>query len=230
VDIAKEGADIILTRKSLTSIIAGISEGRRTFSNTTKYILNTISANIGNMATLAIISPFLPFLPLLPSQILLTNLVSDGPLLAISTDRVDEEELKRPRNWDIGFIGRFSMFFGGISSLFDFITIGFLLFSLGANAAIFRTAWFVESTLSEIFVTFSIRTKKKFFRSRPGGILVFSSLIFALVAVFVTYPPLNTFFDFVGMSSEVLIRIIAIVAGYFTVVEIVKHAFYKKFS
>lgn len=230
VDVAKEAADIILTKKSLSSILEGVEEGRRTFHNTTKYILNTVSANIGNMTTLAIISPFLPFLPLLPPQILLTNLVSDGPLLAISTDRVDAEELKKPKNWDIRFIGRFSAFFGGISSIFDFITIIFLMFFIGASATLFRTAWFIESTLSEILVTFSIRTRKRFFKSRPGGILVVSSLLFALIAILVTYPPTDVFFEFIPMSFGLLIRIIAIVIGYCAVVEFAKHVFYRHFG
>ncbi|MFH7882598.1 MAG: magnesium-translocating P-type ATPase, partial [Candidatus Aenigmatarchaeota archaeon] len=122
-DVAKEAADIILTRKSLRIISEGVIEGRKTFANTGKYIMNTVSANLGNMTTLALISSFLNFLPLLPSQILLINLLTDGPLLSISTDSVDEDELKKPKKWNLKFLRNFSFFFGGISSFFDFLTI-----------------------------------------------------------------------------------------------------------
>jgi Mg2+-importing ATPase len=228
VDIAKEAADVILTQPSLDIISAGIIEGRTTFSNTTKYILNTISANVGNMATVAIISVMLNFLPMLPIQILLTNLISDGPLLSISTDRVDEEELARPRNWDIRQIGRFARFFGGISSVFDFVTMGLVLILVGSDITLFRTCWFIESTLSEIIVTFAIRTKKSFYRSMPSRILLVSSIIFGLVTVLLPYSPLNTIFEFSPPSLLILSLIFGILLLYFVVVEIVKHFFHEE--
>lgn len=243
VDIAKESADIILTRKSLSSILAGIVEGRKTFGNTTKYILNTISANIGNMSTLALVSPFLGFLPMLPPQILLTNLVSDGPLLAISTDKVDDEELKNPKNWNIKFIRNFSAFFGSISSIFDLVTMFLLLYLIvwpnwafltpperTARIALFQTGWFIESALSEIFVTFAIRTRKRFFRSRPGKILVLTSILFAFLTLFIVYSPLGSFFSFAQLELSFLAIIAAILLTYFSVVEILKFLFYRKFS
>jgi Mg2+-importing ATPase len=228
VDIAKEAADIILTQPSLDIISGGIIEGRITFSNTTKYILNTISANVGNMATLAIISVMLNFLPMLPIQVLLTNLISDGPLLSISTDRVDEEELVKPRNWDIKLISSFAKFFGGISSVFDFITIGLILILVGSNTALFRTCWFIESTLSEIIVTFSIRTKMRFYRSRPSRILLVSSVVFGLLTVLLPYSQFNTVFEFYPPTPFLLSLIFGILLLYFVVVELVKHFFHKK--
>jgi Mg2+-importing ATPase len=228
VDIAKEAADIILTQPSLDIISGGIIEGRTTFSNTTKYILNTISANVGNMATLAIISVVLNFLPMLPIQVLLTNLISDGPLLSISTDKVDEGELTRPRNWDIKLIGRFARFFGGISSVFDFVTISLTLILVGSNIALFRTCWFIESTLSEIIVTFAIRTRMRFYKSMPSKILLLSSVVFGLLTVLLPYSPLSTVFEFFPPTPFLLSLIFGILLLYFIVVEIMKHFFHEK--
>jgi len=228
VDIAKEAADIILTQPSLEIISEGITEGRTTFSNTTKYILNTISANLGNMTTLAIISVVLNFLPMLPFQVLMTNLVSDGPLLSISTDRVDEEELHKPRNWNMQLISRFSVFFGGISSVFDFVTIGLMLSLVGGNLAMFRTGWFIESTLSEILVTFAIRTRSRFYRSKPSRILILASVVCGLLTVVLAYPPFSAFFEFYPLDLSLLLTIFGILLLYFTVVETVKHVFFRK--
>jgi Mg2+-importing ATPase len=228
VDIAKEAADIILTQPSLEIITAGIIEGRTTFSNTTKYILNTISANVGNMVTLAIVSVMLDFLPMLPLQILLTNLISDGPLLSISTDKVDEGELEKPRNWNLKLIGRFARFFGGISSVFDFVTIVLTLILVGSNIALFRTCWFIESTLSEIMITFAIRTRKRFYKSMPSKILLLSSLIFGLLTVFLPYSPLNSVFEFYPPTPFLLSTIFGILLLYFMVVELVKPLFHEK--
>ena len=230
VDIAKEAADIILTQPSLDIISAGIIEGRTTFSNTTKYILNTISANVGNMATLAIISVVLNFLPMLPIQVLLTNLISDGPLLSISTDKVDQGELTRPRNWNIKLIGRFARFFGGISSVFDFVTIILTLILVGSNIALFRTCWFIESTLSEIIVTFAIRTKMRFYKSMPSKTLLLSSVVFGLLTVLLPYTQLNAVFEFYPPTPLLLSVIFGILLLYFTVVEAVKHYFHEKGS
>jgi P-type Mg2+ transporter len=230
VDIAKEAADIILTQPSLEIITAGIIEGRTTFSNTTKYILNTISANVGNMVTLAIVSVMLNFLPMLPLQILLTNLISDGPLLSISTDKVDEGELTKPRNWNLKLIGRFARFFGGISSVFDFVTIILTLVLVGSNIALFRTCWFIESTLSEIMITFAIRTRKRFYKSMPSKILLLSSLVFALLTVLLPYSPLSSVFEFYPPTPFLLSIIFGVLLLYFTVVEIVKPFFHEKAS
>jgi len=240
-DVAKESADIILTRKSLKILVEGIKEGRKTFSNTTKYILNTISANIGNMTTLALISPILNFLPLLPSQVLLTNLITDGVLLSISTDRVDEDEMKKPKRFNIKFIRNFSLFFGGISSMFDFITIFLILLLLQASFSpslislppekqvILRTCWFLECVLSEIFVTFAIRTKKRFYKSKPGEILILTSLIFSLLTFVLIYSPLSSILEFVAIDYFFLNLVFLILICYFGIVEISKSIFFKKF-
>ncbi|MEM5883010.1 MAG: magnesium-translocating P-type ATPase [Candidatus Aenigmatarchaeota archaeon] len=228
VDVAKEGSDIILTRKSLKVILDGIVEGRKTFGNTTKYILNTLSANLGNMTSLAIVSPFLNFFPMLPSQILLTNLISDGPLLSISTDKVDEEELKMPKHWNLDFIGKFCGFFGFISSIFDFATMSLLLL-FGTSVALFRTGWFLESVFSEILITFAIRTRKRFYKSKPSEILILSSLVFGLVTLIIIYSPLGVFFEFVYLNLFFLSLIVTILLAYFIIVEFTKQIIYRKF-
>ena len=148
VDVAKEAADIVLLEKDLKVLVKGVQEGRTTFANTLKYVFMATSANFGNMFSMAGASLFLPFLPLLPKQILLTNLLTDLPEMAIATDSVDNELLKEPRRWDIRFIRKFMITFGIVSSLFDYLTFGALLFLLHANVAHFRTGWFMESVIS----------------------------------------------------------------------------------
>jgi Mg2+-importing ATPase len=221
-DVAKDAADIVLTHKSLRVIADGIEEGRKTFSNVIKYILNTISANIGNMTTLGIISLFLKFLPLLPVQILLANFISDAPLLTISTDNVDKEELSKPKRWNIRNIEKFTLTFGGISSIFDFTTIFILVYFLAANAALFRTGWFLESVLSEIIITFAIRTRKRFYKSKPGKLLLVTSIITGLLTVWLIFSPFGYLFEFVPLVNWLLIAIGLILMAYFAMVEILK--------
>lgn len=230
VDIAKEAADLVMTESSLEILRGGIVEGRTTFGNTTKYILNTVSANLGNMISLAIVSIIFNFLPMLPFQILLTNLISDGPLLSISTDRVDEEELSKPKNWNMRLISRFTIFFGAISSIFDFTTMILLSIVMGGNLPLFWAGWFIESTLSEILVTFSIRTKKRFFRSRPSKMLLGMSIICSLLTLLLVYSPLNTFFEFHPPNFIILLVIFGELALYFMTVELIKNYFHRKYS
>jgi Mg2+-importing ATPase len=227
-DVAKDSADIILTHKSLKVIADGIEEGRKTFSNVTKYILNTISANIGNMTTLGIISLFLNFLPLLPVQILLTNFLSDMPLLTISTDNVDKEELTKPKKWNIRYIEKFALTFGGISSIFDFTTIFILIYVLAANAELFRTGWFLESVLSEIIITFAIRTRKRFYKSRPGKLLLFTSVFTSILTIWLIFSPFGYLFEFVPLVYWLLPVIGLILIAYFALVEILKSRFENK--
>jgi Mg2+-importing ATPase len=229
--IAKSSADIILLRKSLRVLAHGITEGRKTFANITKYILNTISANYGNMFTVAFSSLFLKFIPLLPSQILLNNLVSDIPMLTVSTDRVDEDSLKRPRRWDMPFISRFMVVFGLISSVFDLMLILVLLFALKASTGLFRTAWFIESLFSELAITFSIRTRLIFVKSRPSGALLFSSFFCGFASLALIFSDVgHSWFEFERVPPAILGFIAGVIALYFVAVEVVKKVFFKRFG
>ncbi len=228
VQVAKEAASIILLKKSLDVIADGVTEGRKAFGNMIKYIRNTISGNLGNMLTLAVASLFLPFIPLLPSQILLNNLLSDAPLITISTDNLDEEDLRKPKKWDIQSIARFALFFGLISSIFDFVTISSLIYLLNADPALFRTGWFIESVLSEILVMFSIRTKRRFYKSRPSRLLTATSILVASIALIIVYSPFGVLFEFVQPPLWFLSIIFGILACYFLIVEAVKHLFFKR--
>ena len=230
VQVAKEASSIILLEKSLGAIADGVTEGRKAFGNMIKYIMNTVSGNLGNMFTLALGSLFLPFIPLLPSQILLTNLLTDAPLLTISTDNLDEEDLRAPKKWNITLIARFALFFGVISSIFDFVTISCLIYLLHAGPELFRTGWFIESVLSEILVTFSIRTRRRFYESRPSNLMIAASLIMALVTLIFVYSPLGLFLEFVQLPLWFLGLIFGILGCYFLLVEGLKHIFFSRYE
>jgi Mg2+-importing ATPase len=228
--VAKEASSIILLEKSLGVIADGVTEGRKVFGNMTKYVMNTISANFGNMFTLAIGSLFLPFIPLLPSQILLANLLSDAPLLTISTDNLDDESLRHPRRWNISTIAKFALYFGIISSIFDFVTITALVYLLHAGPELFRTGWFIESVISEIIVTFAIRTRKRFYKSKPSKLLTTSSITVIVAALLLVYSPIAPIFQFIPPPLWFLALILGIVAGYFLLVETLKHLFFRRYE
>jgi len=230
VQVAKEASSIILLEKSLGAVADGVAEGRKAFSNMIKYIMNTISANLGNMFTLALGSLFLPFIPLLPSQILLTNLLSDAPLLTISTDNLDEEGLRKPKKWNIRLIAKFALFFGLISSIFDFATISSLIYLLNAGPELFRTGWFIESVISEILVTFSIRTRRRFYKSRPSNLMITASIIMALATLAIVYSPIGLLLEFVQPPLWFLGLILGILGCYFFLVEGLKHLFFSRYE
>jgi Mg2+-importing ATPase len=230
-DVAKEAADIILLEKSLKVVADGIIAGRRTFANITKYVLNTVSANFGNMSTVALTSMFLWFIPLLPSQILLNNLLSDGPLLTIASDNVDPMLLQRPRRWNIPVIARFMVGFGLLSAVFDLILIVVLLEVYRVGVPIFRTAWFVESACSEVLVTFAIRTHLPFYRSRPASLLLGSSAVAALVAFSLPFTRFGQqSFQFAPIPSSVALLVLGILVAYFLAVELAKAPFFRIFE
>ncbi|PTE06982.1 magnesium-translocating P-type ATPase [Mesorhizobium helmanticense] len=226
VDVAREAADIILLKQDLGVLVRGVDDGRKTFANTMKYISITTSANFGNMISMAVASLFLPFLPLLAAQILLNNFLSDIPSLAIASDNVDPEQLRRPRRWDIGFVRRFMIGFGLVSSLFDFATFAFLLFLAHATAATFQTAWFVESLLTELAIVLIVRTHKAFWKSRPSPLLAWLTLAVAVVAIVIPYIPFAARFGFVPLPLPVLVGLVAITAAYLFASEVTKRWFF----
>jgi Mg2+-importing ATPase len=229
VDVARDAADFVLLERSLDVIRRGIEEGRKTFANTLKYVLITTSANLGNMVSMAVASLFMPFLPLLAGQILLNNFLSDIPAVGLADDNVDGEEIDRPRRWNMRFIGGFMIVFGLVSALFDFVTFGALRFVFDAGAGLFRTAWFAESLLTELVVALVIRTRRPFYRSRPGTLLIAATAAMVVVTFGIVVTPLATFVGFVPLSAPVLFAIAVVTLLYVGAVEVAKRGFYGRF-
>jgi len=228
VDVAKEAADFVLLKQDLDVLRQGIEEGRRTFANTMKYIFTTVSANFGNMFSMAILSPFLPFLPLLPKQILLNNFLSDIPAMTIATDAVDPELVDRPRRWDIKFIRNFMITFGLVSSVFDFATFGILIYVLKVAEEQFRTGWFVESLLTELFILLILRTRRPFFKSKPGRYMWISTLLVGLIALALPYVSTAELFGFVPLPPTTMLVLIVITVTYAAANELAKKTFFAR--
>jgi Mg2+-importing ATPase len=228
VDVAKEAADFVLLRHDLGVLRAGIEEGRRTFANTLKYIFTTTSANFGNMLSMAGASLFLPFLPLLAKQILLNNFMSDFPAMGIAGDNVDEDMVARPHRWNIRFIRDFMIIFGLVSSVFDYATFGLLLLVVRATEQQFQTGWFIESLLTELVIALVVRTRRPFFRSRPGKLLWTSTLAVSLVTLAVPYLPFGQFLGFTPLPAWVMVALVALTGMYVVAAEIAKKFFYAR--
>ncbi|MGE3074188.1 MAG: magnesium-translocating P-type ATPase [Dehalococcoidia bacterium] len=222
VDVAKQAAAIVLLDKSLSVVADGVVLGRRTFANTLKYIRVTVSANFGNVLSIAAATAFLPFLPLFPRQILLLNFLSDIPAVTLSNDSVDEEQLQRPSAWDVKAIRNFMIVFGLVSSTFDLATFGFLRNVLDADAPLFRSAWFVESTLTELAVLLVLRTHRPFYRSSPAKALLWTSIGVAVLTFAIPFSPLNDALGMVHLPLEATIALIALTAVYILANEFVK--------
>ncbi|NVO18834.1 MAG: magnesium-translocating P-type ATPase [Bacteroidetes bacterium] len=227
-DVAKDAADIVLLDKDLGVLIEGVKEGRTTFANTLKYVFMATSANFGNMFSMAGVSLFIPFLPLLPKQILLTNLMTDFPEMTIATDNVDNEMIDHPRRWDIKAIRKFMITFGLVSSVFDYLTFGLLLIILRANESQFRTGWFLESVISASMIVLVIRSRKPFFRSRPGKYLLFTTLGIAILTIVLPFTFLGSLFGFSPLSFITYLALFLVVVVYIAAAEITKKIFYKK--
>ena len=226
VDVAKDAADIVLLDKDLAVLVQGVREGRVTFANTLKYVFMATSANFGNMFSMAGASLFLPFLPLLPKQILLTNLLTDIPEMTIATDRVDHELTEQPRRWDVAFIRKFMLTFGFISSVFDYLTFAVLLWILHASTEQFRTGWFIESVISASAIVLVIRTRRPFFTSRPGRVLVLATAAVIAMTLLIPYTPIAAHLGLTPVPPLFLLFLAIILIGYVLTAEAVKHRFY----
>lgn len=248
VDIAKESADIILLEKDLMILEEGILSGRETFGNIMKYIKATASSNFGNMFSVLVASMFLPFLPMFPIQILFLNLIYDISCMSIPWDKMDSEYLKTPKKWDATSIGKFMVWFGPTSSIFDITTYLLMYFvicpavvggnfhTLSANQqivfiALFHAGWFVESLWSQTLVLHALRTPKvPFLQSNASFIM---TTITSLGIVFGTLLPFTSFgekLDLAPLPSDYWIWLVITMIGYLGLVTIVKHIYMKKFK
>lgn len=227
VDVAREASDFVLLRKELRLICDGIDEGRRTFANTMKYVLSTTSANFGNMISMGVISAFLPFIPLLPSQVLLNNFLSDIPAAALSGDRVDRQWVARPHRFDTTFIRNYMILFGLISVCFDVLLFAILLWGISLNTDQFRTAWFIESLLTELAVLLVIRSVLPFHQSRPSAMLLWLTVAIAGLALLLPYMAIGQVFSLVPLPGWLIAGIIAITVIYALTVEVVKRRMFR---
>ena len=188
------------------------------------------SSDFGNMISIASASLFLPFLPMLPAQIFLNDLLYDVTQFSISSDQVDEAYLKKPKKWDVGFIKKFMLIFGLISSLFDFLAFFLFLHFFHFSSSLFQTGWFVESITTQTLIVLSIRTITfPFFKSKPSKYLFAAILLIVGLAWFLPLSPIARNFSFSAPPLSLYLLIIPIVIVYFTLVELTKRWFYKKY-
>ncbi len=230
VDVAKEAADIVLLEKDLSVLVDGVRLGRMTFVNTMKYVFVTTSANFGNMFSMAGASLFLPFLPLLPKQILLNNFLTDFPAMTIATDKVDEEMLEKPQRWDIHFVRNFMILFGLVSSIFDFLTFGLLMFVLKASPDQFRTGWFLQSVFTELLILPVIRTKRPFFKSLPSKALWGSTVLIFAITLMLPYVLPERILGLIPLPLSWVFLFLGVSVLYVIVSEITKKFFYSRSS
>ena len=228
VDVAKEAADVVLLEKDLAVLNAGITEGRRTFLNTLKYIYTNTSATFGNMFSMAGASLILPFLPMLPQQILMTNFLTDFPYMAVASDNVDEDELKIPQKWNLKQLKNFMIVFGLHSSVFDYLTFYALYKLFKADADMFHTGWFIESICTELLILFVVRTHKSLLKSMPGKLLITLSILGLALTVALPFTPFAKELGFVVPPFKLLGIIVGILTLYVVTADMIKVLFFRK--
>lgn len=232
VEIAKETANIVLLEKNLLVLEEGIVEGRKVFTNIMKYLNMSISSNVGNMISFIIASIFIPFLPILPVQILIQNLLYDISQIGISFDNVDQSYTKKPKKWDISNIFRFTVWFGPVSSIFDFLIFYILWYVIGVNTigtqAIFQSGWFVMGIVSQTIIIFVIRTKQiPFFKSKPSLLLLSLSILISIIGIMLPYLRVGTYFGLVQLPMVYICLFVLVMILYMLFSEFIKYVYIK---
>ncbi len=228
-DVAKDSSDIILMARNLDAVATAITEGRKVFVNTMKFIFSTMSSSFGNVITITFASLFLPFLPLLPVQLLLLDFLSDFQHLAISTDNVDNVLLRKPKSWDMRIFVKYSILWGIVSTFFDVFHI-LVILAITDSPALFRTTWIFESISTEILATMALRTPKLLIKSKPSRLLLIFSAVPVIIFIVLSYTSyFDKWFEVVPMNALIMLVISGIVAIYVVGLELVKKSYYREF-
>lgn len=235
VDIAKEAADIILLERSLMVLEEGVLEGRKTFANMLKYIKMTASSNFGNVFSVLVAGAFLPFLPMLPLHLLVQNLLYDFSQVAIPFDSVDEEQVKLPQSWKPDDVGRFMIFFGPISSVFDIATYCLMWFVFSANTAeqqtLFQSGWFIEGLMSQTLIVHMIRTQKiPFLQSKPSWQLMSATILIVSAGIFLVMGPFAHYFKLQALPLIYFVYLSAVLLGYMVLTQAMKGIYTRKYG
>ncbi|AOE68005.1 magnesium-translocating P-type ATPase [Pseudomonas fluorescens] len=234
-DIAKESADIILLEKSLMVLEEGVLKGRETFGNIMKYLNMTASSNFGNVFSVLVASAFIPFLPMLSIHLLLQNLMYDISQLALPWDKMDKEYLAKPRKWDAKNIGRFMIWIGPTSSIFDITTFALMWYVFAANSVemqtLFQSGWFIEGLLSQTLVVHMLRTRKiPFFQSTAAWpVLLMTGVVIAL-GIYVPFSPLGTLVGLQPLPLAYFPWLVGTLFAYCCVAQLMKTIYIRRFK
>lgn len=235
VDIAREAADIILLEKSLMVLEEGVIEGRRTFANMLKYIKMTASSNFGNVFSVLVASAFLPFLPMLPLHLLIQNLMYDVSQVAIPFDNVDDDQIRKPQRWNPADLGRFMVFFGPISSIFDILTFCLMWWVFKANVpeaqTLFQSGWFIEGLLSQTLIVHMIRTRRvPFLQSRAAWPLLAMTCVVMVTGIWLPFSPLASYLQLQPLPLSYFPWLVGILAGYMALTQLVKGVYTRRYG
>lgn len=234
-DIAKESADIILLEKSLLVLEEGVLKGRETFGNIMKYLCMTASSNFGNVFSVLVASAFIPFMPMLAIHLLLQNLMYDFSQLSLPWDRMDKEFLAEPRKWDARNIGRFMLWIGPTSSIFDITTFALMWYVFAANSvemqALFQSGWFIEGLLSQTLVVHMLRTRKvPFFQSTAALPVILATGLVMCLGIYIPFSPLGAMVGLVPLPWEYFPWLAATLLGYCLVAQGMKTLYIRRFG
>jgi Mg2+-importing ATPase len=235
VDIAKEAADIILLEKSLMVLDEGVVQGRTTFCNLLKYIRMTASSNFGNVLSVLVASAFLPFLPMLPLHLLVQNLLYDLSQIGIPFDRVDEDLVAAPLQWNPGDIGRFMLCFGPVSSVFDLATFALMWWVFAANTVaaqgLFQSGWFVVGLLTQTLIVHMIRTPRlPWLQSRASGVLTGLTAAVMLLGLWLPAGPVAHYFKLQPLPAAFYPWLGALLLGYALMTTAMKRFYIGRFG
>ncbi|QVV76426.1 magnesium-translocating P-type ATPase, partial [Serratia marcescens] len=234
-DIAKESADIILLEKNLMVLEEGVIKGRETFGNIIKYLNMTASSNFGNVFSVLVASAFIPFLPMLAIHLLIQNLMYDISQLSLPWDKMDKEFLRKPRKWDSKNIGRFMLWIGPTSSIFDITTYALMWYVFAANSvehqALFQSGWFIEGLLSQTLVVHMLRTQKiPFIQSTAAlPVLLTTGLVMAL-GIYIPFSPLGALVGLQPLPWEYFPWLAATLVSYCVVAQLMKRFYIRRFG
>ncbi|QXI31000.1 magnesium-translocating P-type ATPase [Pseudomonas vanderleydeniana] len=233
-DIAKESADIILLEKSLMVLEEGVLKGRETFGNIMKYLNMTASSNFGNVFSVLVASAFIPFLPMLSIHLLLQNLIYDISQLALPWDKMDKEFLRKPRKWDAKNIGRFMLWIGPTSSIFDITTFALMWYVFAANSvemqALFQSGWFVEGLLSQTLVVHMLRTQKiPFFQSTAALPIIVMTCLAVAIGIYLPFSQLGTLVGLVPLPMSYFPWLVGTLLAYCVLAQTMKTFYIRRF-
>ncbi|MDW9423823.1 magnesium-translocating P-type ATPase, partial [Yersinia enterocolitica] len=231
----KESADIILLEKNLMVLEEGVIKGRETFGNIIKYLNMTASSNFGNVFSVLVASAFIPFLPMLAIHLLLQNLMYDISQLSLPWDKMDKEFLRKPRKWDAKNIGRFMLWIGPTSSIFDITTFALMWFVFAANSvehqALFQSGWFIEGLLSQTLVVHMLRTQKiPFIQSTAALPVLLTTGVIMAIGIYIPFSPLGTLVGLQPLPWQYFPWLAGTLISYCVVAQLMKQFYIRRFG
>ena len=194
-DVAKDASDMVLQDDNFANIVNAVEEGRKIYANIRNFVRYQVSTNVAAVLLLLFASVLFQWpLPLTATQILVINILMDGPpAIALGVEKKHANVMERPPRPSDESLPNLTdlllIFYLGSVMVIGTLVVYYLTLQSSDNEDYARTMCFSVFIMYQLFNVMNCRSnedsvfKLGIFSNRAMYLAILSSIILLLLAV-----------------------------------------------